>query len=358
MGCVGCSKRCNCSVEAGSNVTVSGTGSVADPYVIAASGGGGGGTVDVDAPITGDGSGGDPLGLALSAISGLEVVGGELQIHINSSCLVSDENGLAVHPNPDGGIECGLDGIALVLDPSTDPECASLSGDGLLISCGGGGNVFPSVDNPVFFSEIHGPDLGYDNEFDRTTEPTALAAGWADINGNSGTYLETDGKGIWSMAAGLNSVSNISFIGRDVPVEDTFIATCKVYNKSYIGVVPSISTGLLLTDGTIGYGIFWNTNPLVLTSIWSDIASTYSSNPGTEAIPEAEAGICYWRLISAAADYADCTFQYSYDGVFWFTPTGGTNLDVGAVLTPTKIGFMSRQGAGAQAAVFDWFRIR
>lgn len=223
---------------------------------------------------------------------------------------------------------------------------------------GGAGAIFPSIDDPTFFASIHGPDLGYDQEFNRLTLPTTLPAGWAAINGNSGTYLETDGKGIWSMASGLNSVSSVSFIGRNVPTEATFIATAKVFNKSYSGVVPSICTGIMLTDGTIGFGIFWNTNPLVLTAIYTDIAGTYGSNPGAVTVPEADANICYWRLVKASAGYHDCTFQFSYDGSHWFTPTGGANLDVGASLTPTKIGFMSRQGAGAQAAIMDWFRVR
>lgn len=317
-------------------------------------GGGALNSVSADAPITGDGSSGDHLAIALSDISGLEVVDGELQLHINSSCLVSDMNGLAVHPNPDGGIECGLDGIAIAIDPA---GVASLSASGLLVPASSGGGIV-SIDNPESFAATFGPDLGYDQEFARTTSPTALPAGWAAINGNSGDYLEQHGKGIWTMASGFNSVSNVSFIGRDVPVEDTFTATCKVGNKSYVGVAPSMSVGLILTDGTIGYGIFWNSNPLVLTAIWSDIASTYGSNPGTADIPHAEAGIPYWRLLVEAADYGDCTFQFSYDGTFWITPVGGDHLDVGGVLTPTKIGFVIRQAPDLQVGVFDWLRIR
>jgi hypothetical protein len=281
--------------------------------------GGGSGTVDVDDPLTGDGSGGDPLGLSLAASSGLEVASGDLQIN---------------------------------LDPA---GVGSLSASGLLIPSF---SAPVDIDNPVSFAAIHGPDLGYDQEFDRLTLPTTLPTGWAAINGNSGTYLETDGTGIWTMASGLNSVSNVSFIGRNVPTEDTYTATVKVHNKSFVGVAPSMSVGLMLTDGTIGYGIFWNSNPLVLTAIWTNIATTYGSNPGTATIPEAEAGICYWRLLVEEAGYADCTFQFSYDGVYWWTPTGGENLDVGATLTPTKIGFVIRQDAGRQAGIFDWFRVR
>lgn len=225
---------------------------------------------------------------------------------------------------------------------------------------GGGGSASnpADIDNPLFFAAIHGADLGYDQEFNRSTLPTALPTGWAAINGNSGTYLETDGVGVWTMASGLNSNASVSFIGRNVPTEATYIATGKVFNKSFTGVQPSVSVGLMLTDGTIGFGIYWNTNPLVLTAIWTDIASTFGSNPGAITVPEADAGICYWRLIKAAASYTDCTFQFSYDGVFWFTPTGGANLNVGASLTPTKIGFFIRQGAGAQAGIMDWFRVR
>lgn len=227
-------------------------------------------------------------------------------------------------------------------------------------SGGGGGAAAPyNIDDITAFNDAYGASpTTYDQEFARTTKPTALPTGWAAINGNSGTYLETLGSGIWTMASGLNSVSNISFVGRNVPTEPTFTAVCKVGNKSFVSVAPSVSVGLLLTDGTIGYGIFWNTNPLVLTAIWSDIAGTYGSNPGTFTVSEAEAGIKYWRLISASAGYHDCTFQFSYDGIFWITPTGGANLDVGASLTPTKIGFMIRQTSGPQVGIFDWFRVR
>lgn len=281
-----------------------------------ASGSSGGGN-SVTAPISGSGSLVSPLALDLATNPALEVSSNALRVKVDGS-------GVATRT---------ASGLLVPMSPA-------------------------NIDNPAMFTAVHGADLGYDQEFARTTLPTTLPTGWAAINGNSGTYLETDGKGIWSMASGFNSVSNISFVGRNVPTEATYVATAKVFNKSYRGVVPSISTGILLTDGTIGYGIFWNTNPLVLTAIWSDIASTFGSNPGTVTVPEDDADICYWRLIKASAAYHDCTFQFSYDGVFWFTPTGGANLDVGATLTPTKIGFMSRQGANAQAAIFDWFRVR
>jgi hypothetical protein len=51
MACTNCGGRaaagCQCYVQAGANVTVTGTGSSGDPYVVAADGGGAGGSVDV-----------------------------------------------------------------------------------------------------------------------------------------------------------------------------------------------------------------------------------------------------------------------------------------------------------------------
>lgn len=198
-----------------------------------------------------------------------------------------------------------------------------------------------------------------DQEFSRTTPSTALPTGWVfqdAATGGSATYREELGHGVVTIPSGSNSIDYVSCLVRPVLAGAAWTATGKVRNKSYVGAKPCISTGLCLTDGTKVYGIFWNTNPLVLVSIWSNMDGAYGSNPGTHDIPEAESGIEYWRIIKASA--SDYTFQYSYDGLVWYTPTGGANLDVGATLTPTHIGFLLRQGAGVSKHAVDWLRIR
>lgn len=298
-------------------------------------GGGGGGAIFADAPLGGDGSSGDHLALALNP-AGLRVSGiDELELTIAG----------------DGGIETVANDLAIKLDPA---GVASLSSSGLLVPASSGGLY--TIDNLEAFNDAYGPDLGYDVEFNRAGNPTTLPAGWAAINGNSGTYLERVGKGSWSMASGLNSISNVTFIGRNAPVESSWTCIAKVFNKSFISFAPCMSTGLMLTDGTIGYGIIWNSNPLVLIAIWTDIASVYGSNPGTADVTAAESGICYWKIVKHSANSYD--FAFSYDGTYWITPVVGDGLDVGAVLTPTKLGFVCRQASGPQQCIMEWFRVR
>lgn len=71
-GCV--STGCACLLQAGANVTVTGTGSALDPYIISSSGGGGAvvqvaDSASIDFSISGDGSGGNPYIITGSVIA-------------------------------------------------------------------------------------------------------------------------------------------------------------------------------------------------------------------------------------------------------------------------------------------------
>jgi len=60
----GCSRRCTCAVTAGPGVTVDGNGSPSNPYIISA-GGTGGAAIATACGLTGDGSTGTPLAVAV-----------------------------------------------------------------------------------------------------------------------------------------------------------------------------------------------------------------------------------------------------------------------------------------------------
>lgn len=204
--------------------------------------------------------------------------------------------------------------------------------------------------------DAFGAASAFDCEFDRTGNPTTLPTGWVFQNQNSATYKEQLGRGVVTIPSGANSVADVTCVVQPVSSAGAYVATGKAKNKSYIGAIPSISAGLVLTDGTKAFGIFWNTNPLVLVSYWADMAGTYSTNPGTAAVTEAEAGIEYWQIEKHSASSYD--FRFGYNGSQWFTPTGGAGIDVGALFTPTHFGFLLRQSSGVQTFPLDWFRVR
>lgn len=121
MARCGCaSSTCNCVVEAGANVAVTGSGSALDPYVIAASGGGGGGSTlvqvtdspTIDLSLTGDGSLATPYNIAAAIKAGCGITTDGSGVAVNTAAAFaaltrrncdddSDEPGTVPLPGPD-----------------------------------------------------------------------------------------------------------------------------------------------------------------------------------------------------------------------------------------------------------------
>lgn len=214
--------------------------------------------------------------------------------------------------------------------------------------CGGAGGGLYTIDNPEAFADAFGPSIGYDQEFNRTTVPTTMPTGWAAINGNSGTYLEHAGRGVFHIPSGFNTINQTSIVARNIPVEASWTAWGAA-DTAWMGI------GLVLTDGTKAVGIVWNPNPLVLIATWTNIAGTYFGNPAQENT--GRIGFAYSRIIYAAAN--DISIAYSFDGQTWRYLI--ENYDFPTYLggfTPTKIGFCMNQGAGKHDFGMDWFRVR
>lgn len=152
-GCGG-SNRCNCIVTAGTNTTVSGTGSAANPYVISSTGGGAV-TCDQVRPClsAGPGAAYDPAtgvisarlsgdagnNLALGGDQGLYVpaVGGATIIVTDSDCIALSGDGSAgspltaqpvVDPAPGNLLQCGPSG--LLVAGSVVATACGLTGNG------------------------------------------------------------------------------------------------------------------------------------------------------------------------------------------------------------------------------------
>lgn len=210
------------------------------------------------------------------------------------------------------------------------------------------------IDNPLAFIDAFGAASAYDCEFDRTTNPTTRPTNWVMQNDNSTTYLEQNGVGILTSASGYNDVAKPVCMVQPVSAASSYTMIGKARTWYAAGQQVGVSTGLIITDGTKGVGICWNTNPLVLTSYWANIASTYTTTITSVAVTNDQANICYWKIKKNSATSYD--FSYSYDGTVWLVLTSA--YDVSSVLTPTHFGFMFRQGSGSQTMAMDWFRVR
>lgn len=211
-----------------------------------------------------------------------------------------------------------------------------------------------TVDLPQAYIDAFGAASIYDQEFSRTTPATSLPTNWVYQNDNSNTYREENGVGLVSSASGYNDIAKPVCIVQPVSAASAYTAVAKARTLYAAGHQVGVSTGLIITDGTKGVGICWNTNPLVLTSYWTNIASTYDSTIASEVVTVDQANISYWKVVKANAN--SYTFHYSYDGTVWLPL--GTAVDIGALFTPTHFGFLFRQGSGLQRIGLDWFRVR
>lgn len=210
------------------------------------------------------------------------------------------------------------------------------------------------IDAVEAWEDAFGVDIGFDEEFNRTTGPTALPSPWVFQNQNSATVLEQIGSAHISIPSGSNSIGSPCCVVRPISAAGSWRAVGKASRHPKL----SISAGLILTDGTIGFGILWNVNPLVLVSYWADISSTYTANPGTTVVTaESAERISYWSITKHSA--TDYDAGYSYDGITWYDVLVG--YDVSAIFggfTPTHFGFLLSQSSGPQEFALDWFRVR
>lgn len=280
--------------------------------------------------------------------------------HFRSKLIVGEEGptGPAGAPGDTGPSGIGIVGPRGPIGPRGPRGPKGDTGSSGSGGGGGGGGSDTGrpydVDNPLAYIDAYGSTVGFDEEFDRTTLPTTLPSPWVFQNQNSATYLEKLGRGCVSINNGSNSIGSPCCVVQPISSASSWEAVGKITRHPKL----SISGGLILTDGTKGFGILWNPNPLVLVSYWSDISSTYTANPGVTAVSvDSAESIEYWRISKDAP--ASYRAAYSYDGVTWYDVLVG--YDVSTILGgfgPTHFGFLLSQSSGLQEFALDWFRVR
>lgn len=223
-------------------------------------------------------------------------------------------------------------------------------GGGSAAAASSGGGVL-DIDDPAGW----GADLGYDQEFDRLA--TDLPSGWSWHNQGSSTYRERFGKGIVSGIA--ETGVHWRGLSRPVPGEATWEAVMKRSWQSREG--NELGTGVVLRadNGKILVFYFYSvngTNSAYLT-LWNDSDGT---TPSIKAGPITYQGIPgvypqYLRVRRNSASSFD--FAGSSDGVMWYSIA--TAYDVGALLTPTTIGFGGYNSSNRTWQMgCEWFRVR
>jgi hypothetical protein len=180
-------------VEAGTNVTVSGTGTTADPYVVNATGGGsstpteveGTDTPTVDVTVSGTGAAGDPYQVSAAVVLDPTPPGG------GTNLVHAGADGLFVECADVRGCLSGGDGIDY--DPATGEIAAQISADaGNAMALGGDGGLYaPAPAAPETACGLTGDGSAAD--------PLAAAVGtWAygcDVDTYAGqVYCDTTGQ--------------------------------------------------------------------------------------------------------------------------------------------------------------------
>lgn len=280
----------------------------------------------------------------------VQVRNGQFEIFLNGvSYIDSVASDIALYaraPFGNGGVR---------LNSDTTARCDNMTMTSYFQCCGGSSGGAYDIDDPVAYEDAYGPDLGWDQEFNATAPATSLPTGWVYQNSHSATYLEQLGNGKTLIASGSNTISDITCLVQPLSgAPSTWVAEGHVRNYPFVGVSRGMCIGLVLTDGTKAVGILWNSNPLLLVSLWDNIASTYNSNPATLTVPEGQANVNYWRIRKNGTTSYD--FEWSWDGYRFNSLLAA--YDVSAFMTPTHIGFLMRMTSGAQEFDADWFRLR
>jgi hypothetical protein len=200
-----------------------------------------------------------------------------------------------------------------------------------------------------------GSDLGYDEEFDQIT--TTLPSGWSWLNQGSSTYTERFSKGIISGVA--ETGIHWRGITRSFPTEATWEAIFKRSfqsrsgNEMGSGLVMRADNGKILT-------FYWysinGTNQCYLT-LWNDNDGSTPSVKAGSVVMLSAPGVSFEYLRIRRNSASSYDFAVSGDGLAWHSLT--TAYDVGALLTPTSIGFASYVSANvAWAMSCDFLRVR
>lgn len=169
MAKCGCqATQCNCVVQAGPGVTVTGSGTPGNPYVIEASDSGNfeaNDTTTVDHTLTGDGSSGNPY--ELSSTVKISAAPGNI-INVNGDGLVVDCAAVAECIPPAGNITlgCGLEGTGAPASPIQiaglipwDFPCAE--SEATQLYCGTDGSILAPPPNTCSFQQVGlGPAIG------------------------------------------------------------------------------------------------------------------------------------------------------------------------------------------------------
>lgn len=208
-----------------------------------------------------------------------------------------------------------------------------------------------SPDNPAAWADAFGAASAFDQEFQRTTSPATPPPNWLFQNQSAATYIEIMGQGVVSVPVGSNSNADVVALVQPVPSQAAYVAAGKAQTHYAAAEYVGFGTGLILTDGTKGVGIYWDFTGDINTQTWANI------NAGAVVVVDTLTPMespSYWRIVKHSA--TDYDFAFSYDGLLWETLT--TGYDVSAFLIPTHIGFLFNQGNGVQRFTCDWFRVR
>lgn len=230
---------------------------------------------------------------------------------------------------------------------------------------GGGekGSLYAGMDNREYFNEVHGPDEGYDEEFDATNS-TSLPSGWAWVNQGTATYIEHFGYGRidWEGGGGDQNWH----IVKQALDEPTFTVYAHVWYQRNGSGSSSDSYGpaLIFRDsGTqefvpwvvswVGSGGSAGQSQLYVSKYTNP--TTYGGSTFSGPHHTWPRAVVHWYYRVRKNSASDWDFAYSADGGCWFE--FATGIDVSSWCDPDEVGF-AVSGAPSCHMGFEWIRVR
>lgn len=214
-----------------------------------------------------------------------------------------------------------------------------------------------SIDRASDFSDVMGPDLGFDCEFNRSDASTA-PTGWSWVNQGAATYLERFGVG--SIALGSAAGNNMIGFSRTAPGTATWMATAKV-RASGVGGSNGPYVGIAVRDSVSGKFV-----TMVHSGGTDNIQVDNYSNPttygGSSPVPSVRfpnrsvAGGWFVAVRKNSATSFD--FLASADGISWLPVLLAHNPTTYLGTAPTDIMLCGMPYGSTAHATFEWFRIR